>query len=150
MMAKTIAYTKICVAAGGKVRSQTKMFGTQDGMTMEMAVRSICPDVDITGVETVEMVHVAEGNKIRTYALVALPIGDANTLRKDADSRAGRTSNKERADRAFKELDQRVEPQSKVTGVNLLNVDNEDYKRKRDETLQKPGAVIGQMTLQGN
>lgn len=151
IMAKTIAYTKICTAAGGKVRSQTKMFGTQDGMTMEMAVRSICPDIDITGVETIEMVHVAEGSKIRTYALVALPIGDANTMRKDSDARADRVTNKERADKAFKDLDERVEgkiePKSKIT---LVDVDNEEYKRKRDEALQKPGAVIGQVTLQGN
>ena len=31
--------------------------------------------------------------------------------------------------------------------VELLNVDNAEYKRRRDEALQKPGAVIGQVTV---
>ena len=75
--AKTIAYSKLCTAAGGKVRQQTKMYKSDNGDTgtesSEMAVRSMCSDVDITGVETVEMKHVADGNRIRTYVLVALP-----------------------------------------------------------------------------
>jgi len=29
----------------------------------------------------------------------------------------------------------------------LLPVDNEEYRARRDEALQKPGAVIGQATL---
>jgi hypothetical protein len=37
--------------------------------------------------------------------------------------------------------------QSTVATVNLLDVDNAEYKRKRDEALQKPGAVVGQVTL---
>ena len=31
--------------------------------------------------------------------------------------------------------------------VELLDVNNEDYKKKRDEALAKPGAVVGQTTL---
>lgn len=157
MMAKTIAYTKICVAAGGRVRSQTKMFGTQDGMTMEMAVRSICPDVDITGVETVEMRHVAEGARVRTYVLVALPIGDANTMRKEADSRRDRLTEGERKEKAFKELDDKVDGKSQSSadpdkpavtgGITLMNVDNKEYIQRRDAALQKEGAVIGQTTV---
>jgi len=152
MMAKTIAYTKICVAAGGRVRSQTKMFGTENGTSMEMTVRSICPDVDITGVETVEMRHVAEGNKIRTYVLVALPIGDANTMRKESDARRDRVSEAERKERAFKELDEKVEgrpttAEPKAEGITLMPVDNAEYKAKRDAALQKEGAVIGQTTV---
>jgi hypothetical protein len=38
-------------------------------------------------------------------------------------------------------------PETKVESITLLNVDNEEYKRKRDEALQKPNAVIGQTTL---
>jgi hypothetical protein len=90
MKAKAIAYAKICTAAGGKVRSQTKVFMQDNGTTStemsEMAIRSICPDIDITGVETVEMKHVADGNRIRTYVLVALPIGNANTMKTAKES----------------------------------------------------------------
>ena len=39
------------------------------------------------------------------------------------------------------------QPVSKVESINLLPVDNEEYKARRDAALQKPGAVIGQTTL---
>ena len=56
------------------------------------------------------------------------------------------------------ELGARAEPvaQSQVAKVTvptnqgelqLLNVDNEEYKKRRDETLQKSGAVIGQSVV---
>jgi hypothetical protein len=149
MMAKTFAYAKICTAAGGTIRQQTKMFGTENGTSMEMAVRSICKDIDITGVETVDMKHISENGQYRTYALVALPIGNANTLKKEADERAQREGMRRNASDAFKELDSIVDgkPTTKTETLQLLDVDNAAYKAKRDETLQKPNAVIGQTTI---
>lgn len=162
LVAKTMAYAKICTAAGGTVRSQVKMYGNDLGTSVEMAVRSMCPDVDITGVKTVEMKHVAEGNRIRTYVLVELPIGTNNILKQAKDAR-------DRAPKAFRELDaitsgQPVpvdKPKSKPKADNdaetvsttegtlkLLDVDNEVYKQKRAEALKKEGAVIGQLTIQ--
>jgi hypothetical protein len=102
LKAKTMAYVKICTGAGGKVRSQMKMYrADNDAVSVEnseLTVRSLCPDVDISGVETVEMKHVAEGNRIRTYVLVALPLGSKNVAKsaKDIQNRSGD---------AFKELD---------------------------------------------
>ena len=166
MKAKAIAYAKICTAAGGKIRSQTKVF-TQDNGTSttemsEMAIRSICPDIDITGVETVEMKHVADGNRIRTYVLVALPFGAANTMKS-----AKETSRS--AKEAFQELDEItgnkpvgvdntvptqkgdsvsvVKPDGSTSSLNMLPVDNAEYKARRDAALQKPGAVIGQTSV---
>ena len=170
--AKTMAYAKICTAAGGKVRSQVKMFRSDSGDAStdqsEMALRSMCPDVDITGVETVEMKHVSEGNRIRTYVLVALPLGDKNVLKSAKDAAA-------RAPEAFRELDgitkeqnQKptnnpapaadkksdtvgvVNPDGTTQNIGLVQVDNEEYKARRAEALKKPGAVIGQYTLQAN
>jgi hypothetical protein len=165
--AKTMAYAKICTAAGGKVRSQVKMFRSDSGDAStdqsEMALRSMCPDVDITGVETVEMKHVSEGNRIRTYVLVVLPIGDKNVMKSAKDAAA-------RAPEAFRELDGITKEQNRVptntdkkpdtvgvvntdgtTGtIGLVQVDNEEYKARRAEALKKPGAVIGQYTLQTN
>lgn len=177
MKAKAIAFAKICTAAGGKVRSQMKVYrrDTDDSSSesSEMAIRSICPDVDITGVETVEMKHVADGNRIRTYVLVALPFGDANRIKK-ANLNSAREENTERSKKeAFDELDTLVtgnptKPNSAaatlpaaITGdkvdvvgqdgtpgqLQLLPVDNAAYKAKRNEALQKPGAVVGQATL---
>ena len=164
--AKSMAYAKICTAAGGKVRSQVKMFRSDSGDAStdqsEMALRSMCPDVDITGVETVEMKHVSEGNRIRTYVLVALPIGDKNVMKSAKDAAA-------RAPEAFRELDDVTKEQNRapatdkksetisVVGpdgttqnIGLVQVDNEEYKARRAEALKKPGAVIGQYTVQAN
>ena len=160
--AKTIAYSKICTSAGGKVRSQTKLYRADNGdagtESSEMAVRSMCADVDISGVETVEMKHVAEGNRIRTYVLVALSLnGNANK------------NTKRSAKEAFKELDEMareqngvevtpvpsqparpvsvIQPDGTPTTLNLLPVDNAEYRARRDAALQKPGAVVGQITI---
>ena len=168
--AKTIAYSKICTSAGGKVRSQIKMYKADNGDVgteqSEMAVRSICPDVDISGVETVEMKHVADGNRIRTYVLVALPT--TGRMNKDI---------KRSAKEAFKELDEItgnrplstdvesqpvtvtpvapqpgqeisvVQPNGVTSTLNLMPVDNAEYKARREEALKKPGAVIGQVSV---
>ena len=112
LKAKTIAYTKICTGAGGKVRSQMKMYrADNEGASVEQSeliARSICPDVDITGVETVEMKHVAEGNRIRSYVLVALPMGSKNVMKSTKDIQ------NHSAD-AFKELDSITKEQAKPT-----------------------------------
>ena len=61
---------------------------------------------------------------------------------------------KRSAKEAFKELDDMSREQKGVevtpvrpTSLNLLPVDNEEYKARRDAALQKPGAVIGQVTI---
>ena len=89
------------------------------------------------------MTTVSEGNRIRTYVLVALSLaGNANK------------NIKRSAKEAFKELDDMSREQKGVeitpvrpTSLNLLPVDNEEYKARRDAALQKPGAVIGQITI---
>jgi len=166
MKAKSIAYAKICTAAGGKVRSQTKVF-TQDNGTStveqsEMAIRNICPDIDISGVETVEMKHIAEGTRIRTYVLVAL----SKTAHSQQDA-------KRSAKEAFKELDEItgnkpvtndtdptptnakkgdeisvVKPDGTSGTLNLMPVENDEYKARRAAALKKPGAVVGQTSVE--
>jgi len=164
--AKAIAYSKICTAAGGKIRQQTKIFKSDSGDVgvdqSELAIRSMCADVDITGVETVEMKHVSEGNRIRTYVLVTLPLGDKNVLKSTKDAQA-------RAPEAFKELDEVTsgkkpvevvpvapqkgteisvkQPDGTTSILNLMPVENEEYKARRAEALKKPGAVIGQVSI---
>jgi hypothetical protein len=114
LKAKTMAYVKICTGAGGKVRSQMKMYRADNDAASveqsELTVRSLCPDVDISGVETVEMKHVAEGNRIRTYVLVALPLGSKNVAKsaKDIQNRSGE---------AFKELDSVTKDQASPAAI---------------------------------
>ena len=163
--AKAMAYAKICTAAGGKIRQQTKIFSSDNGDVSvdhsELAIRSMCADVDITGVETVEMKHVSEGNRIRTYVLVTLPLGDKNVLKATKDAQA-------RAPEAFKELDEVtsgkkavevtpvtpqkgnevsvVQPDGTTSTLNLMPVENAEYKARREEALKKPGCVPKNMT----
>jgi len=165
--AKTIAYSKICTAAGGKIRQQTKMYKADNGDTgteqSELAIRSMCADIDISGVETVEMKHVSDGNRIRTYVLVALPTN--GRMNKDT---------KQSAKEAFKELDEITgnkpvgdkeptavtpvapakgqevtvaQPDGTSSTLNLMPVENAEYKARREEALKKPGAVIGQVSI---
>jgi hypothetical protein len=107
--AKAIAYSKICMAAGGKVDQQTKVFMLDDenaGTEMsETTIRSMCPTVDITGVETVEVKTIAEGPRFRSFVLVALPTGDANRLQARKDQIEAKKYAKRRSGEAFSEMD---------------------------------------------
>ena len=164
--AKTIAYSKICTGAGGKVRSQVKMYKADNGDVgteqSEMAIRSICADVDISGVETVEMKHVSDGNRIRTYVLVALPTnGRMNSNTKQSAKEAFReldeiTGNKPVGDAPVQvtpvapqksDTVSVVQPDGSTSTLNLMPVENEEYKKRRAEAIQKPGAVVGQVSI---
>jgi hypothetical protein len=54
--AKLFAYGKICMAAGGKVNQQSKIFMQDTAVASteisELAIKSMCPSVDITGVRS--------------------------------------------------------------------------------------------------
>jgi hypothetical protein len=108
--AKMFAYGKICIAAGGKVSQQGKVFMQDSGETnietSELAIKTLCPSVDITGVEIREIKRVAEDNRYRTYVLVALPTGDANLLQKRKDKLAAAKRAENRSVEAFKELNE--------------------------------------------
>jgi hypothetical protein len=107
--AKLFAYGKICMAAGGQVSQQARTFmmdtNTGSVENSELAIKSMCPGVDITGVETKEVKRIAEGSRYRTYVLVALPTGDANALQKRKDQLKAQERGEKRSSEAFKELD---------------------------------------------
>jgi len=106
--AKLFAYGKICMAAGGKVSQQSKVFMMDNTdasyETSEVAIRGVCPDVDITGVETKEVKRVAEGTRFRSYVLVVLPTGDANALKKQKEQSRMQSQAAGRSRQAFGEL----------------------------------------------
>jgi len=111
--AKLFAFGNICMAAGGKVSQQAKVFmqdTTEASMEIsELAIKSMCPSVDITGVEIKEIKRTAEGSRFRSYALVALPTGDANALQTRKDRLKLRDRAEQRSPDAFKELDDVVQ-----------------------------------------
>ena len=109
--AKADAYGKICMAAGGTANQQTKIYKTDSAAAStemsEMALKTGCKDVDLTGVEIKEIKRINEGGRFRVYVLVALPTGDANAMRKYKDSLRQQEIAARRAPEAFKELDNR-------------------------------------------
>ena len=113
--AKTMAFGKICMAAGGQVNQQSKIFrldGERSSVERsELAIKSFCPNVDITGAEVVETRMISEGGQFRTYVLVALPTGDANALqiRKDRLEQERRADTRSRE--VFREMEKNSKPQ---------------------------------------
>ena len=107
--AKADAYGKICMAAGGTASQRTKIYRTDSDRAStefsEMAMRTSCKEVDLTGVEVKEIKRVSEGTRYRVYVLVALPTGDANILRKAKEEAKQRQVAVGRQEQAFKELD---------------------------------------------
>jgi hypothetical protein len=112
--AKLFAFGKICMAAGGKVDQQSKIFMQDTAVASteisELAIRSMCPSVDITGTEIREVKRIAEGGRFRTYVLLALPTGDANALQKRKDQLKLNEGAVQRGKEVFRELDRNVEP----------------------------------------
>jgi hypothetical protein len=111
--AKADAYGKICMMAGGRATQRTQIYRTDSEVTStelsEMALRTSCSAVDLTGVEVRDIKRVAEGTRFRVYVLVALPTGDANLLRKAKDARRQHQIAAQRAPEVFKELDEQEE-----------------------------------------
>ena len=112
--AKTMAFGKICMSAGGRVNQQSKIYRTDNENAStefsEMAIKSFCPNVDITGVEVAETKIIAEGSRFRTYVLVALPTGSANPMARERDAREQRRVAESRSREAFKEMDKNSPP----------------------------------------
>lgn len=110
--AKSIAFGQLCTAAGGEIDKQSTMFLTDTEDTSmersELVIRSTCRGVDITGAEVVEIKRLAEGSRYRSYALVALPIGEANALGTTNERKKSAAALKQRAAQALKELDENI------------------------------------------
>ena len=111
--AKLFAYGKICMAAGGKVNQQAKVFMQDTAVASteisELAIKSMCPSVDITGTEIKEVKRIGEGGRFRTYVLLALPTGDANAMQKRKDQLKLNERAERRSTEVFDEMDKNAE-----------------------------------------
>ena len=112
--AKTMAFGKICMSAGGLVNQQSKIYKLDSANATtehsELAIKSFCPSVDISGVEMIETKMVAEGGQIRTYVLIALPTGDANSIQKFRAEVQQRKLAESRSREAFAEMEKQNKP----------------------------------------
>jgi predicted acyltransferase (DUF342 family) len=80
--ARANAFEGICQAAGGTVRSQTKVFrqDTESKSTSisTTAIRNFCPDVDVSGATVEKTKVIRDGERFRAFVLVTLDKGAAS------------------------------------------------------------------------
>lgn len=107
--AKADAFGKICMTAGGTTSQRTKIYkmdtAENSSEISEMILRTACKEVDVTGAEVAEKLIIQQQNRFRAYVLIALPLGDANILKKEKDAMHLHEIAAARAPNAFNELD---------------------------------------------
>ena len=133
---------------------------------------------ELIGAQRVDSQVTHDGQAYKVYILLRLPLGANNTLRTEKANAQGQREVELRANRAQQELDrtqaedrrqqdaerarQREEigpspaapapaaaPAAAPAGnVELIDTDNAEYRRRRAEALQRPGAAVGRITLQ--
>lgn len=156
------ADAKLAFQMKSMIKSMSKSFKTDNGKygaeSSELLIRKLT-SVTVIGHHQVDSQITQEGRSFRVFVLMRYPMGEANRLMQESMATSMQTQTGNRAKSAMEELNQGLkedtEPQSQVKSVvvpeakslSLLEVDNAEYKAKRDEALQKPGAVIGQVTV---
>lgn len=165
--ARMSAERKLVELANTRITTQTKSYRADRGdvsiENYEQVTRKNAAG-ELIGAQRVDSQAVFDGRTYKVYVLLRLPVGEANAmakarttarLQREADIRSrGAHENLERnTDRAqdqerkeTEQLKQEVESRP-VSELKLMDVDNAEYKQRRDEALAKPGAVIGQTTL---
>jgi type III secretory pathway component EscR len=131
----------------------------------------------IVGVQQVDSQAAFDGRHYKVYVLIRLPIGETNTQRAAQQQKQNQREAEFRARRAEQEMDRNqgalqkqqeeqdlrmredlgpqtskpaetaVQPATTPQTIQLLDVSNEEYRQRRDAALQKPGAVIGHITV---
>lgn len=141
-----LALGKICVKMGGEVKQQSRVFQREvNGTTQEFsetAIKSLCPNINVAGFELASRETITDINgRIRVYVLIAMSANGAPLNESVLDT----------VNQAFDALDTAVSASNQtanLTGtVKLLDVDNAEYKQRRDSCLQRPDCVIGHVTV---
>ena len=131
---------------------------------------------ELSGAQRVDSQAHFDGQFYKVYVLLRLPMGlnNAHQVRRDQqrldreaevrgraaerDMDRNEAAEQDREGQAQRDLERRLQPQSNAAPpvrtvptaqgeFRLLDVDNAEYQQRRAEALQKPGAVVGQMTV---
>jgi len=141
-----------------------------------ITIKKLIAKTSVTGYHVEDSRIIAENRNYRTFVLLRYPLGDANRLLKDKLQRESQNNDSDEANQ--RELDREIEqskpakktskaapvsdvivspvstapvvsvPVASAGEMKLMQVDNAEYKARRDAALQKPGAVVGQITVQ--
>lgn len=141
-------------------------FGTKDVDKQMDRVSKAKTVQDVAYFRRDKMKVVREGTHFRAYVLLTLDIEEARRLTSPTNNGSSReqmlnelngkpVSQIPKAEAQVSAVPPKTEAQVSVVqpgGTNstftLMSVDNVEYKAKRDAALQKPGAVVGQITVQ--
>jgi len=173
--ARMAAERKLVEQMSSRITTQTNNFRADRGnATVENFQQVTRKNArgELIGAQRVDSQVTHDGNFYKVYVLLRLPLGSANAMQTKRDqarltregdirSRAAQrdmdqneATEQKREQDAAQALERSLDPPapavkgSPIVGeIKLLDVDNEAYKKKRDEALAKPGAVIGQTTL---
>lgn len=127
-------------------------------------IRKRILDTSLTGWYLEDTKILPEDKKYRTFVLIRYPLGDANKLLKLKERQEDRKQDDAEVDREIQNANRPVSQSSRsdsvvvspivaetrpvpINQLQLLDVENEEYKRRRAEALQKPNAVIGTITV---
>ena len=175
--ARMAAERKLVEQMYSRITTQTNSYrADRGGATIEnyQQVTRKNANGELSGAQRVDSRATFDGQNYKVYVLLRLPTGannvmqtrrDQQRLQREAEIRgraterdmdANETRDSKREQDADSALERRLTPQSRVTPVTvpttsgevkLLDVDNAEYRQKREEALTKPGAVIGQTTV---
>lgn len=171
--ARMFAEQKLIELLSSKVQTQTLSNRVAAGDTVNSRFETMIKKSasgELVGAERVDAQSSNDGRLYKVYVLLRLPLGEANTLMRERNAQVaikesanqGRVASPAPAPAELKpQLRPEPEPSEKTpatvgvvsqgstetTELKLLDVDNAEYKRRRDETLAKPNAVVGQITL---
>ena len=175
--ARMAAERKLVEQMYARITTQTNSFkADRGGATIENYQQVTRKNArgELSGAQRVDSQVTHDGQSYKVYVLLRLPTGANNTMQarrdqqrmqreaeirgraaeRDMDANEARDARIEQEN--TRSLERSLEPQSKVTPVTvpttsgelkLLDVDNAEYRQKRAEALQKPGAVVGQIVV---
>jgi hypothetical protein len=171
--ARMFAEQKLVEQMTASVRSLVKSHRTDTGDALierfENTVQK-SSNGELIGAQRVDSQVTHDGRVYKVYVLIRYPLGENNILRrereavkarKESELRAARAhqdlernaqQEQEAQDRADQKLRDEVGPRPEAVKTNegelkLLDVDNAEYRQKREDALKKPGAVVGQVTV---
>jgi hypothetical protein len=143
------------------MKDYTSQAGNSDAEILQDINRTtklVVNRVNLIGVNRTHFKVFKEDKQYRAYVKVRYAVDDSNKILIEEIKKNRRLTHKIESSKAFKDLEREINGEqsapvvedkkvSEVNTIQLLPVDNEEYKKRRAEALQKEGAVIGQITV---
>lgn len=125
--------------------------GTVTTDNTSLAVRKRIIETSLTGHYIEDSRVQMENRGYRTFVLVRYPINDANRLMREKQRMNEKADSDADIDKELEKPSKQVQSvpveQKQLQPIQLFDVENQEYKTRRDAALQKPGAVIGQTVI---